>query len=133
MRSGGAVAQLFPGRRLARGTIGLAAGVVEEGLLGVSVAFGLQPLTKDALETLQDGISRPYPEAAMLALRRLVMRAPFQALEHFRAVMFLDDAAVDDAGEVGALRTVRIGRRQHVLPFENLHFLALRTGNVRLL
>ena len=46
----GTIAELLPGRRFARGLVGLAGGVVEKGLFRLGVAFGPQPFPRDALE-----------------------------------------------------------------------------------
>jgi hypothetical protein len=46
----GAIAELLPGRRFARGLVGLAGGVVEKGLFGLRIALGPQPFPRDALE-----------------------------------------------------------------------------------
>ena len=127
----GAIAELFPGRRFARGLVGLASRVIEKGLLGLGIALGPQPFPRDALEGLQIGIGRPDPERAMLALCRGIVRAKLQPFQHLPPMMLLDRATAGDACEVRLFRLGRIERGMHVLPFQDLHLVAVRARDVR--
>jgi hypothetical protein len=68
----------------------------------------------------------------MLALCRGIVRPKLQPLQHLPAMMFLDRGAAGDAREVRLFGFGRVERRVHVLPFQDLHLVAVRAWDVRI-
>jgi hypothetical protein len=62
----------------------------------------------------------------VFTLGRRISRTPFEAGQHFGPVVLLNHTTTGDAGEMRVLRPRGIERREHVVPFENLHVVTVR-------